>query len=189
MGEKRALTLCGGGKPTEKVIEKSRFITYSAHAEGEAEARRFLAGLKEEHPFATHICYAFVADRLGNLQRFSDDGEPQGTAGMPILAQQNIEEYYMLPQNLVGGDEVFILSVQGESMIEAGILDGDFVIVRRQSHAENGDIVVAMIDAYVDAQLYHFDITPDVSMHLLPAVMEPTPFSSTSLGLQCAITF
>lgn len=85
MGEKRALTLCGGGKPTEKVIEKSRFITYSAHAEGEAEARRFLAGLKEEHPFATHICYAFVADRLGNLQRFSDDGEPQGTAGMPIL--------------------------------------------------------------------------------------------------------
>lgn len=68
------------------------------------------------------------------------------TAGMPILAQQNIEEYYMLPQNLVGGDEVFILSVQGESMIEVGILDGDFVIVRRQSHAENGDIVVAMID-------------------------------------------
>ena len=68
------------------------------------------------------------------------------TAGMPILAQQNIEEYYMLPQNLVGGDEVFILSVQGESMIEAGILDGDFVIVRRQSHAENSDIVVAMID-------------------------------------------
>ncbi len=68
------------------------------------------------------------------------------TAGMPILAQQNIEEYYILPQNLVGGDEVFILSVQGESMIEAGILDGDFVIVRRQSHAENGDIVVAMID-------------------------------------------
>lgn len=68
------------------------------------------------------------------------------TAGMPILAQQNIEEYYMLPQNLVGGDEVFILSVQGESMIEAGILNGDFVIVRRQSHAENGDIVVAMID-------------------------------------------
>lgn len=68
------------------------------------------------------------------------------TAGMPILAQQNIEEYYMLPQNLVGGDEVFILSVQGESMIEAGILDADFVIVRRQSHAENGDIVVAMID-------------------------------------------
>ena len=68
------------------------------------------------------------------------------TAGMPILAQQNIEEYYMLPQNLVGGDEVFILSVQGESMIEAGILDGDFVIVRRQSHAENGESVVAMID-------------------------------------------
>ena len=51
------------------------------------------------------------------------------TAGMPILAQQNIEEYYMLPQNLVGGDEVFILSVQGESMIEA---------VRPEEHEGNG---------------------------------------------------
>ncbi|MCH5328366.1 MAG: hypothetical protein J1E02_05055 [Coprobacter sp.] len=52
-----------------------------------------------------------------------------------------------------------------------------------------GLYVVAMIDAYVDAQLYHFDISSDITMHLLPAVMEPTPFSRTSLGLQCAITF
>ena len=68
------------------------------------------------------------------------------TAGIPILAQQNIEEYFMLPQSLIGEDEVFILTVQGESMIEAGILNGDYVVVRRQNHAVNGDIVVAMID-------------------------------------------
>ena len=52
-----------------------------------------------------------------------------------------------------------------------------------------GLYIVSMIDAYVDAQLYHFDITPDITMHLLPAVLEPTPFSRTSLGMQCAITF
>ena len=72
-------------EPTEKIIEKSRFITYSARIESEEEAKAFLAALKDEHPFATHICYAYIADKQGNLQRFSDNGEPQGTAGMPIL--------------------------------------------------------------------------------------------------------
>ena len=72
-------------EPTEKIIEKSRFITYSARVESEEEAKAFLAALKDEHPFATHICYAYIADRQGNLQRFSDNGEPQGTAGQPIL--------------------------------------------------------------------------------------------------------
>ena len=67
------------------------------------------------------------------------------TAGVPILAQQNIEEYFMLPQNVIGRDESFILAVEGDSMIEAGILNGDYVVVRRQNNAENGDIVVAML--------------------------------------------
>lgn len=69
----------------ERTVEKSRFISYTAHIESEEEARAFLADLREEHPLATHICYAFIADKTGNLIRFSDDGEPQGTAGMPIL--------------------------------------------------------------------------------------------------------
>ena len=69
----------------EKVIEKSRFLTYAAHTAGEEEARAFLERVRAEHPLATHVCHAYVADRLGNLMRFSDDGEPQGTAGMPIL--------------------------------------------------------------------------------------------------------
>ena len=72
-------------EPTEKIIEKSRFITYSARVESEEEAKAFLAALKDEHPFATHICYAYIADKQGNLQRFSDNGEPQGTAGIPVL--------------------------------------------------------------------------------------------------------
>ena len=55
------------------------------HVESEEEVRAFLARVRTEFPDATHHCYAFVADTLGNLMRFSDDGEPQGTAGMPIL--------------------------------------------------------------------------------------------------------
>ena len=69
----------------EKVIEKSRFLTYTAHTAGEEDARAFLASVRADHPLATHVCYAFIADSIGNLQRFSDDGEPQGTAGMSIL--------------------------------------------------------------------------------------------------------
>ena len=66
------------------------------------------------------------------------------TAGMPILAVENIEDYIVLPQNVLGQDEIFCLRVQGESMIEAGILDGDIVVLRQQDTAENGEIVVAM---------------------------------------------
>ncbi|NBD23490.1 transcriptional repressor LexA [Paenibacillus glycinis] len=68
------------------------------------------------------------------------------TAGVPITATENIEEYFPLPADKVGDDNVFILSVIGESMIEAGIHDGDYVIVRQQQSAINGDIVVAMTE-------------------------------------------
>ena len=68
------------------------------------------------------------------------------TAGMPILAVENIEDYLTLPRDLVGPDELFCLRVQGESMIDIGILDGDIVVLRQQNTAENGEIVVAMTD-------------------------------------------
>lgn len=69
------------------------------------------------------------------------------TAGSPILAVENIDEYYSIPRDLVAGyeGESFILKVRGESMINAGILDGDYIVVRRQSFADNGDIIVALI--------------------------------------------
>ncbi|QAY66051.1 transcriptional repressor LexA [Paenibacillus protaetiae] len=68
------------------------------------------------------------------------------TAGVPITATENIEEYFPLPSHFVGDNDVFILNVIGESMIEAGIHNGDYVIVRQQSTATNGDIVVAMTE-------------------------------------------
>lgn len=70
------------------------------------------------------------------------------TAGIPITAVENIEEYFPLPEHLTSthNSDIFILNVVGESMIEAGILDGDKVIVRSQTIAENGDIIVAMTE-------------------------------------------
>ena len=70
---------------TQKIIEKSRFITTSRHVEGEDEARAFICEISKKYADATHNCYAYICDELGNFLRFSDDGEPQGTAGMPIL--------------------------------------------------------------------------------------------------------
>jgi len=68
------------------------------------------------------------------------------TAGVPITATENIEEYFPLPAHFTGDHEVFMLTVKGDSMIEAGIHDGDYVIVRQQQTAQNGDIVVAMTE-------------------------------------------
>ena len=70
---------------TQKVIEKSKFITTSAHVEGEEQAAAFVARISREFSDATHNCYAYICDEKGNFLRFSDDGEPQGTAGMPML--------------------------------------------------------------------------------------------------------
>ena len=70
---------------TRKTIEKSQFITTARHISSEEEAQNFIAEMRKKYADATHNCYAYVADRLGNCLRFSDDGEPSGTAGMPIL--------------------------------------------------------------------------------------------------------
>ncbi len=66
-------------------------------------------------------------------------------AGMPIVAEQNVEALIPLPEAIVGDEGSFVLRVQGYSMVQAGIYDGDFVIVRQQPTAENGEIVVALI--------------------------------------------
>jgi repressor LexA len=67
-------------------------------------------------------------------------------AGVPITADQQVEETFPLPESLVGKGELFMLKVKGESMINAAICDGDYVVIRQQKDANNGDIVAAMID-------------------------------------------
>lgn len=68
------------------------------------------------------------------------------TAGHPILATENIEDSLALPKTLIPDGECFVLKVRGDSMINAGLFDGDMAVVKRQESADNGDIVVALID-------------------------------------------
>ncbi|MCI8577691.1 MAG: transcriptional repressor LexA [Lachnospiraceae bacterium] len=67
-------------------------------------------------------------------------------AGTPVLAEENIEDYFPLPANILPNEELFMLRVKGESMIDAGIFDGDLVVVAQTSVAHNGEIVVAMVE-------------------------------------------
>ncbi len=67
-------------------------------------------------------------------------------AGMPILAEQNVEETLSLPTSIVGDSSSFILRVRGESMVNAGIFNGDYIVVKEQRDAHDGEIVVALID-------------------------------------------
>ena len=69
-------------------------------------------------------------------------------AGTPILAEQNIEDSFPVPARFVGNNPNFMVTVRGESMIEAGIMDGDYILVEQQNTARNGDIVVAMVDGF-----------------------------------------
>ena len=75
-------------------------------------------------------------------------------AGIPITAEQQIEEVFPLPRQLVGKGELFILKVVGDSMIEAAICDGDWVVVRQQNTAENGEIVAAMLDSEATVKVF-----------------------------------
>ena len=69
-------------------------------------------------------------------------------AGMPILAEQNIEDSFPVPARFIGNSTTFMLKVRGESMIEAGIMDGDYILVEQCNTARNGDMVVAMVDGF-----------------------------------------
>ena len=67
-------------------------------------------------------------------------------AGQPLLAQENIENYFPIPVDVLPNAEIFMLKVKGESMINAGIYNGDHILVAQQSHADNGEIVVALLE-------------------------------------------
>ncbi len=75
-------------------------------------------------------------------------------AGGPILAEQTVEDVFPLPKSLVGEGTLFMLTVQGDSMVDAAICDGDFVVIRQQPTCENGDIVAALIDDEATVKTY-----------------------------------
>jgi repressor LexA len=103
-------------------------------------------------------------------------------AGSPILAEQDIEDVFALPQQLVGDGELFLLKVVGDSMVDAAICDGDFVVIRSQNTCEQGEIVAAMIDG--DATVKTFK-KRDGHVWLLPANSSYAPIlgdEATILG-------
>lgn len=88
------------------------------------------------------------------------------TAGQPILAVENIESYFPIPSEYMPNNETFMLKVKGNSMINVGIHDGDKILVQKQSHAKNGDYVVALIDDEVTVKTFykesgHFRLQPE----------------------------
>lgn len=77
------------------------------------------------------------------------------TAGAPILAVENVTDTFPIPIDFVGNSESFMLTVRGESMIEAGILDGDYILVKKQNSANNGEIVVALIEEEATVKTFY----------------------------------
>ena len=76
-------------------------------------------------------------------------------AGQPILAVENIETYFPIPSEYMPNEQSFMLKVRGESMINAGIYDGDMVLVRKQNTAQNGDIIVALLDDSANVKTFY----------------------------------
>ena len=104
------------------------------------------------------------------------------TAGLPITAVENIEEFIPLPSSSAGPDDnLFVLVIDGESMIEAGILDGDMVIVKQQNIADNGDIVVAMTDEDEATVKRFFKEKDHVRLQPENATMEPLIYQNVTI--------
>nr|WP_040791338.1 transcriptional repressor LexA [Nocardia paucivorans] len=113
-------------------------------------------GLDEAVRSVTTLTAATAEERNGKARTAETDGShPAPTfvpvlgriaAGGPILAEQAVEDVFPLPRALVGDGSLFLLKVVGESMVDAAICDGDWVVVRQQNVADNGDIVAAMLD-------------------------------------------
>ena len=108
-------------------------------------------------------------------------------AGVPILAEQNIEDYLPIPAEILPNKEVFMLKVKGNSMIEAGIYNGDKVIVVKQPNAENGDKVVALVDDSATVKTFykengHFRLQPENSS-MDPIILDQVEILGKVIGL------
>lgn len=131
-----------------------------------------------------------IIDDYFNLTRREVVNVPMiGTvaAGQPILAEENIENYFPIPVEMLPNDQTFMLRVKGESMINAGILDGDQIIVRQQDTARNGEIVVALMDDSATVKRFykengHFRLQPENDA-LEPIIAEDVKILGVVIGL------
>ncbi|MEH7548897.1 repressor LexA [Neobacillus bataviensis] len=138
-----------GYPPSVREIGEAVGLASSSTVHGHL-ARLESKGLIRRDPTKPRAIEILDADEAAQIPRNKVVNVPvvgKVTAGLPITAIENVEEYFPLPESLAPSDEqVFMLEIMGESMIEAGILDGDYVIVKQQQTANNGDIVVAMTE-------------------------------------------
>jgi len=153
----------------EQVLE---FIRESVRVDGyPPTVREICAGLSLSSPSTVHAHLANL-ERLGLIKR--DPTKPRAldvvqdlrprrplplvgrvAAGEPILAEENIEEYVDVPAFLRRDDDDFVLRVQGDSMIDAGIFNGDFIVVHAQDQVQNGEIVVALVGDEATTKRYY----------------------------------
>lgn len=103
------------------------------------------------------------------------------TAGQPITALENIEDYFPLPESMARDSSVYLLKVQGDSMVDAAILDGDYVVVKRQETASNGDIVVAMTEENEATVKRFFREKDHIRLQPENSSMEPLRFKQVSI--------
>ena len=101
-------------------------------------------------------------------------------AGQPIFATQNYDGYFAIPSNFFAGEDLFMLNVHGDSMIKIGMLDGDKIIVRKQQTAENGDIVVALVDDSATVKRY-FKRDGKIILHPENDEMEDFTFDNVAI--------
>lgn len=135
-----------GYPPTVREICEAVHLksTSSVHSHLETLERNGFIRRDPTKPRAMEI----LDDTFGLTRREMVQVPVTGTvaAGQPILAEENVEDYFPVPANMLPNSQTFMLRVKGESMINAGILEGDQIIVEQTSDARNGDIVVALIE-------------------------------------------
>lgn len=139
-----------GYSPTVREIEKGVGIT-------RATVQRYLEDMREDGELnysGRRGITTIVTDKMNN-DTVAVPLVGQIACGAPILAQENIEEYYRMPVVFVGEGDFFMLKAKGDSMIEAGIDDGDTVLIRKQNVAREGQIVVALMDDEATLKRYY----------------------------------
>lgn len=172
-----------------KVLEKKGFVRRDPNKPRAVDVRTFSTeaseslapkrGVKNSEPHPKPAVPEELVSQSDSVHYIPIVG--QIAAGNPILAEQNIESYFPLPGSVVGGGELFMLQVSGHSMTDAGILDGDWVVVRSQPQVDNGQICAALVDG--EATVKEFSANGS-SPRLLP---HNPAFSPIPLTKDCSI--
>lgn len=186
IGEAVGLTSSSSVAHQLKTLEEKGFLKRDPHRPRALEvflpevmaARRSMSSAEE-----TSFDETGVGDALPAAQYVPLVGRI--AAGGPILAEERVEEVFPLPRQLVGDGQLFLLEVRGDSMIEAAICDGDYVAIRQQPNAENGEIVAAMIDGEATVKTFQ---RKDGNVWLLPHNPAYDPIDGTHATILGKVT-